>query len=229
MDSARMVTLVLSALALQAHADGYGLIGWGKTMYNPTCAFACRNVIKACKLFCTPEKSTQNYGTAHSPVYTPPECFTTDPAFLRTMAVCIDTYCSLSDDPPQSLIDDYWASHLATTTVGNSRWKPEVSYMEALEAGREDERAIERSLSQNGTKRRSHQGRTLKLAVRQHSHDGPKATSNLKTYDVSSVLPTAVKGKPLNVTSFISPEVWQKVYNGFRDFEANESRHSTYS
>jgi hypothetical protein len=33
-----------------------------------------------------------NHGTAHSPVSTPPDCFVKDDAFLRTMALCIDTY-----------------------------------------------------------------------------------------------------------------------------------------
>src|SRR5690606_37382320 len=104
--------LLLALCASSVQADGIGLIGWGKTMYNPTCTFACRNVVRKQQLECTPVESTENHGTSHNPVVTPPECFVKDPAFLKTMALCIDTYCPLSDDPSKDVIEDYWASHL---------------------------------------------------------------------------------------------------------------------
>ena len=217
--------LTLQLLAVPIRADGTGLIGWGKTMYNPTCAFACRNVIKSLRLLCTPKDGAVNYGTAHSPVATPPECFTSDPAFLRTMAVCIDTYCPLSDHPSKDLIDDYWASHLATGTVGNYKWKPTISYEEALAAGRDDERSLSDGAAENSTEHHHHGMR--EVVRRQHSHGSAETSEEFFTFDVKSPLPFAKKGSPLNVTSFVEPGAWQKSYNGQRDFETNEKGHTT--
>ena len=118
-----------------ARADGIGLIGWGKDMYRPACAAACRNLVKSCRLLCTPEDGGVNHGTSHSPVATPPECFTSDAAFLRTVAVCIDNYCPGSDAPDMAVVDDFWASHLGTGTVGDYTWVPVVGYRDALAAG----------------------------------------------------------------------------------------------
>jgi hypothetical protein len=100
--------------------DGAGLIGFGKTLYNPTCTFACRNVIRKQTLSCTPSSSQENHGTSHNPVVTPPKCFVQDLTFLKTMALCIDVYCTLSDDPATTLIEDYWTAHLGTGTLGTT-------------------------------------------------------------------------------------------------------------
>ena len=147
---------------------------------------------------------------------------------MRTMAVCIDTYCSLSDKPSQHLIDDYWASHLATNTVGNYKWKPAISYQEALAAGRQDERDLAESTHSNGTEHEDghHMGRRV---VRRHGHGGADTEAEFFTFDVQSELPVAVKKAPMNVTSFVEPVAWQKAYNGMKDFETNEKGHATYT
>jgi hypothetical protein len=44
------------------------------------------------------------------------------------MAVCIDSYCPVTDDPPPAAIEDYWAAHLGVPTIGDYRWVPLVSY-----------------------------------------------------------------------------------------------------
>lgn len=218
-----------SLLAGAAHAvlhvagvmgDGTGLIGYGKTLYNPTCAFACRGVVKSCKLLCTPADDSSNHGTAHNPVSTPPGCFVNDEAFLRTMALCIDNYCTLSDNPPLPLIEDYWVSHLGTGTLGNYTHVPAKSYQAALTAAREDERM---AFNQNG-------------GNRDHSqHGGDAHASHKRRFmikdgpHVTSALAHIKAGQPLNSTSFILPADWQKQYNGMFDFEANETGHSTYA
>jgi hypothetical protein len=130
---------VLFALQLyisDTRADGTGLIGYGKTLYNPTCAFACRNVIRKQKLACTPSSSTENHGTAHNPISTPPKCFVQNINFLKTMALCIDVYCIRSDRPHSTVIADYWASHLGTGTIGDHRYVPTMSYKDAVTAAR---------------------------------------------------------------------------------------------
>ncbi|KAK4102408.1 hypothetical protein N658DRAFT_566000 [Parathielavia hyrcaniae] len=204
-------------------ADGVGFIGYGKTLYHPTCTFACRNVIKGCKLACTPAESTANHGTAHSPVSTPPDCFVQDAAFLRTMAICIDTYCPLSDNPPLDLIQDYWASHLGTGTVGNYKWVPALSYPDALAAARDDEKEL--PAASNSTADEGDHGSHMHGAKRLKN----RAFMTESGPDVTSPLPIIKAGQPLNVTSFIAPKDWQKQYNGMLDFELNENGHSTYT
>lgn len=208
-------------LATSVLADGTGFIGAGKNLYHPTCSFACRQVVRNCPLFCTPiDTGGENHGTAHNPSTTPPECYVKADAFLRTMALCIDNYCTLSDNPPLSLIEDYWASHLGTGTLGNYKYTPTASYQRALAAARADEArtftnstTAEEDHSAHGTNHR-------RLKVRhfmEHDH-GPH---------VHSSLPVIKAKAPLNTTSFITPSDWQMQYTGLHDFETNENGHTT--
>jgi hypothetical protein len=191
-----------------AYADGTGLIGFGKTLYNPTCTFACRSVIRKQTLSCTPSSSTENHGTAHNPVSTPPKCFVQDRAFLKTMALCIDVYCSLSDRPKVDLIEDYWASHLGTGTLGDYQYVPVLSYQEALGAARLDEDAARAS-----------------NATRSTTASVPKG---LVPHKVSSPLAVTTGGSgALNATRLVGPVQWQLQYNYLSDFEINEKGHST--
>ncbi|PVH95329.1 hypothetical protein DM02DRAFT_691015, partial [Periconia macrospinosa] len=200
--------------------DGNGMIGFGITMYDPGCAHACRNVIKSCKLKCTPEKGGSNHGTSHQPVATPPKCFTTDPTFLRTMALCISTYCPLNDKPTPDVIRQYWASHLGTGTVGNSQYIPALSYQDALKAAREDETHAAHNESMY------HDHPHMKA---RHGDHNDSSGPEVDIFHVSSPLPTIKDGNPLNVTSFIDPEEWQLWYNGLVNFEENEIGHSKYT
>ncbi|GKT73908.1 ferric-chelate reductase [Colletotrichum tofieldiae] len=219
---------VLASLHLPAVlADGRGLIGWGKTMYHPPCAFACRGVIKGCPLLCTPTHGGQIHGSGHSTTTTPPECYTSDTAFLRTMALCLDTYCPLSDDAPRSLLEDYWAAHLATGTVGDYQWKPTISFAEALVAARADEARASNGNGTNTTDTNTHGGHR-KIKAR-HDHGGGSDDSATGTLGTHSALPTIKAKKPLNVTSFIAETDWQKQYNGMTSFEINEVGHATYT
>jgi hypothetical protein len=203
--------LIITQLPIKGvKADGTGLIGYGKTLYNPTCTFACRNVIRKQTLGCTPKASTENHGTAHNPVTTPPRCFVQDPSFLKTMALCVDIYCTLSDGPKIDLIEDYWASHLGTGTLGDYRYVPVLSYREALAAAREDE-----------NKARSSAGNTTKSTP-------VSIPPGLIPYEVSSPLATTTGGSgALNSTRVVSPVQWQLQYNYLSDFEVNEKGHST--
>ncbi|KAK2006206.1 hypothetical protein LZ32DRAFT_611448 [Colletotrichum eremochloae] len=228
--------LAVALYAVGVQADGTGLIGWGKTLYNPTCSFACRNVLRKQRLACTPVDSTANHGTAHNPVTTPPECFVQDGVFLLTMALCIDTYCPLSDNPSAAKLEDYWASHLGTGTLGNYDYAPAMSYQKALTAAREEEIKASHNTnsSSSGPGGQEHSNRQRQPAMqymvpRQHSavmdSDVPEG---LTIFNVSSPLPKAVGGsKPLNVTSFVGPIDWQLQWNYLHDFEVNEAGHST--
>jgi hypothetical protein len=205
--------LVQSLVIIQLHApsvqaDGTGLIGFGKTLYNPICTFACRNVIRKQTLACTLSSSAENHGTAHNPVSTPPKCFVKDPTFLKAMALCINVYCTLSDNPSAALIEDYWASHLGTGTLGDDQYFPVLSYENALAAARQDEREAKARNSTSST-----------------TTSVPKG---LVPYKVSSPLGLTTGGSgALNTTRLVSPVQWQLQYNYLSDFEVNEKGHST--
>ncbi|KAF4966680.1 hypothetical protein FSARC_5669 [Fusarium sarcochroum] len=219
------VSVLLTLCAIGVQADGTGLIGWGKTLYNPTCSFACRNVVRKQPLACTPVESTENHGTAHNPVTTPPDCFVSDHVFLKTMALCIDTYCPLTENPPTSLIEDYWASHLATGTLGDYQYTPVMSYQDALSAAREDE---SNALNNTSSQTDSHHMRRTTILLRRHGGHDASSNNDLITFNVSSSLPMAGGGTdPLNETSFVGPEDWQLQYSYMYDFETNEAGHST--
>jgi hypothetical protein len=197
---------ILQLLSTGTLADGTGLIGFGKTLYDPTCTFACRNVIRKQKLACTPSSSTENHGTAHNPVSTPPKCFVEDPTFLKTMALCIDVFCTLSDKPTMELITDYWASHLGTGTLGDYQYRPIMSYPDALKGARMDEAKV----NGNATK-------STPVTV----------PHGLVSYQVSSPLGLTIGGSAaLNQTRLVDPVQWQLQWNYLSDFETNERGHS---
>ncbi|KAH7323030.1 ferric reductase like transmembrane component-domain-containing protein [Stachybotrys elegans] len=232
----------LGLIAAIAHvapvaADGTGLIGWGKTLYSGSslpCAFACRGVLRNSALLCTPQDSDENHGTVHNPSTTPPECYTTDEAFLRSMALCIDMHCGHSDMPPINEIEYYWAGHLGTGTIGDWSMVPAMTYGEALRGAREDERRAgsnmtspsneEEDSSQEGMDHGDHSRRKTK---RQHGHGGAEVEQEEEVFD--SPLPVMVPRQPLNRTSIVPTAPWQLQYNGMTDFETNEIGHSTYT
>ncbi|KAH7037548.1 uncharacterized protein B0I36DRAFT_403091 [Microdochium trichocladiopsis] len=237
--------LLLLLLADPARSDGIGMIGIGKTLYHPTCAFACRNVVRNCPLSCTPapedDDAAVNHGTVHNPVVTPPSCFVSDPAFLKTVALCIDNYCPHSRGgqapPSPEVIADYWAGHLGTGTLGTPKWVPAMSFEDALRAARRDEATAAAAVAPghgNSTMNDNDDHGGDHGAMRRFSrrHGGVAMDGedmDIGAPDVSSVLPAIAAKKPLNVTSFIVPNDWQIQYNGMWDFETNENGHTIYS
>ncbi|KAM0425629.1 hypothetical protein ACHAPT_009161 [Fusarium lateritium] len=216
--------LLLGWHAGLALSDGTGMIGYGKRMYHPACAFACRGVIKGCPLDCTPKEDAEVHGSGHSTTTTPPECYTSDPAFLKTMALCIDTYCPGSDAPELSLLEVYWRGHLATGTVGTLEWEPAMSYQEALAGAKKDEQEASGKMTNETKSSHDHHARMIKAR-----HGGHAEHAEESTDEPDTLLPIAVSGEPLNVTSFALQANWQKQYNGLTSFEINETGHVTYT
>src|SRR5512142_3372248 len=85
----RSITLSLLLPAF-CHADGRGLIGYGRNMYYPLCAAVCRGCIETAPLVCTPHEMESG---AHMHGGTPHECHASDPAYLTTLAYCINQRC----------------------------------------------------------------------------------------------------------------------------------------
>lgn len=57
-----------------------------------------------------------------------------DAAFLRTMALCLEDVCYKRDKVPNSVIEEYWESHLPMTegVLADYSLHPIMSYQEAL-------------------------------------------------------------------------------------------------
>jgi hypothetical protein len=94
-----IVALCLNSLFAAAMVSkgrrGHGLIGYGITLYDPTCAFACRDTISSSFLNCSSEELAMD-DMDMSGSSTDPECYATDDAFLGSLAWCISTHCQES-------------------------------------------------------------------------------------------------------------------------------------
>ena len=149
-----LLLLTLGHLSTPVAADGRGMLGLGKWLYKPFCAHACRGVIGTSKLTCDPKVTTSSNTTSSSTdshvhskrhsheVLNTEECYLQDAAFLRTLALCVAERCPRDDDIGVSVIEDYWAGHVATGSVGNWDLVPLMSYQDALRYAHEDVEAV---------------------------------------------------------------------------------------
>lgn len=127
-----------NALSPGAH----GFIGFGITLYDPACAWACNYAISA-PLNCTtadlaiaPESRHRSDEEAAKPVYpsgdgwaivTPatPTCRSRNQFYLQTLAYCLKSHCH---GMPVSKLDEYWEANLVELPDGSGP----KSYMEVL-------------------------------------------------------------------------------------------------
>jgi len=136
---------------MTAGRPGHGFIGYGITMYDPPCAYACNGAISA-PLNCTdaemgdtdmtdmPMKKRMNMGGDSVPSDLPsgdgwmvmaptPACKANDDFFLQTLAYCINDRCS---DLTVAALEKYWINNVAGTQLNQPL--PKKSYGEALTA-----------------------------------------------------------------------------------------------
>ncbi len=112
---------------------GYGVIGYGISMYDPPCAYACRDTVTAWMLDC--EDGTGAGGGHHhdggdmegmeSPS---PECYTSNDPFLQTLAWCISTHC---EGISMSRLEEFWDLNVAGRMEVQPL--PKYSYQKALQ------------------------------------------------------------------------------------------------
>lgn len=122
-------------------ANGVGMIDAGGWLYRPPCAEACRMAIAKNRLLCGVEPDYGKYADKRlaslNAVVNSPQCYVTDPTFLRTLSLCIADRCS-RDGAPVSLIEDWWEGHVATGVQENRALHPNISYQDALRDARQD-------------------------------------------------------------------------------------------
>ncbi|KAF2493106.1 ferric reductase-like protein transmembrane component 4 [Lophium mytilinum] len=125
-----LVAICLHSLLVAAMVSngrrGHGLIGYGITMYDPPCAFACRDTISGSPLNCSTEEMDMD-GMDMGGASTEPECYATDDAFLQTLAWCISTHCQ---HVTAWKLEKFWRMNVAGH--GAVQPDPKETYQQAL-------------------------------------------------------------------------------------------------
>ncbi|KAL5334604.1 hypothetical protein BJX70DRAFT_377733 [Aspergillus crustosus] len=142
---ALLLILASPAQCVTVGRAGHGFVGYGITMYKPTCAFACKATFSN-PLNCTtpPDHATMHmkrHGHSHEEVDLPmgdgwmvtaspdADCYATNDAFLQTLAYCLHSYCT---DIANSTLQKYWEVD-AVGRISNQP-VPKMSYQDALDA-----------------------------------------------------------------------------------------------
>ncbi|KAG5661818.1 hypothetical protein KAF25_004057 [Fusarium avenaceum] len=101
--------------------ERYGLIGYGISMYDPPCAFACIDTVNGWALQCDDDHGMDDdMGSMHIAAATP-ECKATNDMFLETMAWCFYTHCP---EAKNSTLEAVWE----TDIVGRLKTQPSPKY-----------------------------------------------------------------------------------------------------
>ncbi|KAF2108034.1 ferric reductase like transmembrane component [Lophiotrema nucula] len=109
---------------------GYGLIGYGITMYKPNCAYSCRAAISGSALNCSivmDDMKGMDMG-GMSMTETEPECYATDDAYLQTVAYCVSVKCPKLKDSEK---ENWWYMNVVGRDEGQP--DPKESYRQALD------------------------------------------------------------------------------------------------
>lgn len=101
--------------------ERYGLIGYGISMYDPPCAFACIDTVNGWALQCDDDHDMDDdMGSMHMAAATP-ECKATNDMFLETMAWCFYTHCP---EAKNSTLEGVWEMDI----VGRLKTQPSPKY-----------------------------------------------------------------------------------------------------
>jgi hypothetical protein len=147
-------TIVRGAAKTYAGRIAQGTVGLGVSMYDPACAFMCRNSASGFMLDCPDDHHHHHHvdrkakRNAHHHMMPSPECYATNDPFLQTLAWCIHTHCP--EDLALSDIEQYWERNVAGNL--NDQPSPKYSYQEALgRVDNEPQEVANASLVLNGT------------------------------------------------------------------------------
>ncbi|KAF7544888.1 hypothetical protein G7Z17_g9603 [Cylindrodendrum hubeiense] len=129
---AALATLLsISTPAVNAHntdgRPGHGLIGYGITMYDPPCAYACQSSVPT-TLECDDADDMEGMDMDSMDMGPSPECLTTNAPYLRSLAWCIHSRCP--KDTEVFVLEKWWVMNVAGRQTVQP--EPNVSYQEAL-------------------------------------------------------------------------------------------------
>ena len=123
--SACLHVLLVSSM-VSTGRPGHGLIGYGISMYNPLCAFSCRDVLSSSMLNCSESVSMSSMGIDMGSD-TSPDCYATDDAFLESLAYCLSTHCQ---DVSVWVLEKYWVMNVAGTSINQPM--PKATYQQTI-------------------------------------------------------------------------------------------------
>ncbi|KEY67092.1 hypothetical protein S7711_07067 [Stachybotrys chartarum IBT 7711] len=115
--------LAAPATAQSTGRPGHGLIGYGITMYQPACAFACRSSLPRSSIPC----EVHLHGHHSSSVSA--ECLADSDAFLMSAAWCIHERCP-EENVEVSAIERFWETDMVGRHLDQPA--PKWSYQESL-------------------------------------------------------------------------------------------------
>lgn len=103
--------------------NGYktGLMGYGQSWYDPTCAYACRAVIGSAPLDCPEDTSMDMGGMDMSGASPMAPCIAENIPFLSTLAHCMNTNCP-ADGVSASKLEAYWADQATGDAGKPPKW-----------------------------------------------------------------------------------------------------------
>ncbi|KAK4442545.1 ferric reductase like transmembrane component-domain-containing protein [Podospora aff. communis PSN243] len=120
----RSTPLLPGLLALSSPAAAF--IGYGITMYDPSCAFGCSDALGGFMLECSDHDHVSSGHSHGGGGPTSPECRAGDTPWLTTLAYCIDTMCP--ESVPAWKKEKYWAEQ----STGSKTVAPKWTFAEAL-------------------------------------------------------------------------------------------------
>ncbi|KAL2830323.1 ferric reductase [Aspergillus cavernicola] len=110
----------------------HGLVGYGISMYNPACAFACRAAITNplnCSMDAGQDMDMDTDASWMVEEAPTPDCYATNDPFLQTLAYCMYDRCLTEAN---STLQKYWETNVAGTESDVP--SPKESYEEALKS-----------------------------------------------------------------------------------------------
>lgn len=126
------VLLLTTAVQGSSGRPGYGLIGYGISMYKPPCAYACKDSISN-PLNCNDHDEHDMHMVRRMSgmdMEEPsPECYASNEPYLQTLAHCMSTHC---EDVEVWKLERFWEMNVAGRKLHQP--SPKMSYQEALDS-----------------------------------------------------------------------------------------------
>lgn len=127
--AAAALLLPVAVFSVSTGRPGYGLIGYGIDMYQPTCAYACKDSISN-PLNCDDRDMRVVRRMGGMSMEKPsPECYATNDPYLQSLAYCISTHCANVD---MWKLERFWLMNVAGRKLRQPM--PKMPYQEALES-----------------------------------------------------------------------------------------------
>lgn len=97
------------------------LVGMGKDMFKPPCAYACARALGSFMLSCSDHDAAGGGHSHGGSAMTSPACRAGDTAYLTTLAWCMQTKCA-ADGVPTWELEKFWAEQASGDPTVAPKW-----------------------------------------------------------------------------------------------------------